>query len=135
VSKRILVIDDDEAIRKLFVLTLEDTLCQVDTAKSGEQGIELEQKTRYDLVFLDLKMPGLNGVETLRRLWEIDPGVPIYIITAFHKEFLDELGSAAEDGISFEILHKPFGADEINLLVRSVLEGSVGFQQQEECHI
>ena len=128
-DNRILVIDDDEAIRKLFVLTLEDTPYQVDTAKSGEQGIELEQKTRYDLVFLDLKMPGLNGVETLRRLWEIDPGVPIYIITAFHKEFLDELGSAAEDGISFEILHKPFGADEINLLVRSVLEGSVGFQQ------
>ncbi len=128
-SKRILVIDDEETIRKLFVATLEDTPYEVDTASSGEQGIELEQKTRYDLVFLDLKMPGLNGVETLRRLWELDPGVPIYIITAFHKEFFDQLGSAAEDGISFEILHKPFGADEINLLVRSVLEGSVGFQQ------
>jgi len=128
-SKRILVIDDEETIRKLFVAALKDTSYEVDTANSGEQGIGLEQKTRYDLVFLDLKMPGLNGVETLRRLWELDPGVPVYIITAFHKEFLDELGSAAEDGISFEILHKPFGVDEINLLVRSVLEGSVGFQQ------
>jgi len=128
-SKRILVIDDEETIRKLFVEVLKDTPYQVDTASSGEQGIELEQKTRYDLVFLDLKMPGLNGVETLRRLWELDPGVPVYIITAFHKEFLDQLGSAAEDGISFEILHKPFGANEINLIVRSVLEGPVGFQQ------
>jgi len=121
-SKRILVIDDEETIRKLFVEVLKDTPYQVDTASSGEQGIELEQKTRYDLVFLDLKMPGLNGVETLRRLWELDPGVPVYIITAFHKEFLDQLGSAAEDGISFEILHKPFGANEINLIVRSVLD-------------
>ncbi len=128
-SKRILVIDDEETIRKLFVEALKDTPYEVDTASSGEQGIGLEQKTRYDLVFLDLKMPGLNGVETLRRLWELDPGVSVYITTAFHKEFLDQLGSAAEDGISFEILHKPFGADEINLLVRSVLEGSVGFQQ------
>jgi DNA-binding response OmpR family regulator len=128
-NNRILVIDDDEAIRKLFVLTLEDMPYQVDTAKSAEQGIELEQETRYSLIFLDLKMPGLNGVETLRRLRQIDPGVPIYIVTAFHKEFLDELGSAAEEGISFEIVHKPVGTDEIQLLVRSVLEGPVGFQQ------
>jgi DNA-binding response OmpR family regulator len=128
-NNRILVIDDDEAIRKLFVLTLEDMPYQVDTAKSGEQGIELEQKTKYGLIFLDLRMPGLNGVETLRRLRQIDPGVPIYIVTAFHKEFLDELGTAAEEGISFDIVHKPVGADEIQLLVRSVLEGPVGFQQ------
>ena len=125
--KRILVIDDDEAIRKLFLLTLEDLPYQIDTAKSGEQGIELEQELKYDLIFLDLKMPGLNGVETLRRLREIDPGVSIYIITAFHKEFLDQLGTAAEDGLSFEILHKPIGADEINLLVTSVLNEPVGF--------
>lgn len=121
-SKRILVIDDEETIRKLFVVALKDMPYEVDTANSGEQGIELEQKTKCDLIFLDLKMPGLNGVETLRRLWELDPGVPIYIITAFHKEFLDELGSAAEDGISFKTLYKPFGADEIKLIVRTVLD-------------
>ena len=127
-SKHILVIDDDKAVRKSFVLALEDTPYPVETAESGEQGIQKAQNTTYDLVFLDLRMPGLNGVETLRRLREIDPGVPIYIVTAFHKEFLDQLGSAAEDGLSFEILHKPAGADQINLLVRSVLEGPVGFQ-------
>jgi len=128
-SKCILVIDDDEAVRKSFTLALEDTPYSLETAESGEQGIDLEQKTKYDLIFLDLRMPGLNGVETLRRLRELDPGVPIYIVTAFHKEFLDQLGTAAEDGISFEILHKPVGADEIELLARSVLEGPVGFEQ------
>ena len=128
-SKHILVIDDDEAVRKSFVLALEDTQYQVETAESGEQGIQKAQNTTYDLAFLDLRMPGLNGVETLRRLREIDPGVPIYIITTFHKEFLDQLGTAAEDGLSFEILHKPIGADQVNLLVRSVLEGPVGFGQ------
>lgn len=128
-SKHILVIDDDEAVRKSFTLALEDAPYTLETAKSGEQGIDLEQKIKYNLIFLDLKMPGLNGVETLRRLRELDPSVPIYIITAFHKEFLNQLGAAAEDGLSFEVLHKPIGADEINLLVRSVLEGPVGFQQ------
>ena len=126
-SKRILVIDDDEAVRKSFILALEDNGYQIDTVESGEKGIDKAQNTSFDLILLDLKMPGLNGVETQRRLRELDPGVPIYIVTAFHKEFLDELGSAAEDGISFDLLHKPIGADEINLLARSVLEGPVGF--------
>ena len=128
-SKQILVIDDDEAVRKSFTLALEDTGYQIDTVESGERGIEKVQTGRYDLIFLDLKMPGLNGVETLRRLRELDPGVPIYIVTAFHKEFLDQLGTAAEDGLSFELLHKPIGADEIDLLARSVLEGPVVIQQ------
>ena len=43
---------------------------------------------KYDLVFLDLKMPGLNGVETLRELRQMDQDLPIYIVTAFHEEFL-----------------------------------------------
>ena len=128
-TKRILVIDDDEAVRKSFILALEDTRYRVDTVESGEKGIEQVLDSPTDLILLDLKMPGMNGVETLRKLREIDPGVPIYIITAFHKEFLDQLGGAAQDGLSFELLHKPIGADEINLLARSVLEGPVGFAQ------
>jgi len=126
--KQILVIDDDEAVRKSFMLAFEDAGYAVDTAESGEKGTEKVQDNKVDLIFLDLKMPGLNGVETLRRLRELDKDVPIYIVTAFHKEFLDELGTAAEDGLSFEIISQPIGADKINLLARSVLEGPVEFQ-------
>lgn len=126
-KKRILVIDDEESIRKSFVLALEDTAFQVDTAESGEKGIALEQKSKYDLIFLDLKMPGLNGAETLRKLRKIDKDVPVYIVTAFYKEFLEELKSAEEDGIDFEVLKKPIGGDEIVLIVTGVLEGPVGY--------
>lgn len=122
-SKRILVIDDEEAVRKSFILALEDTDYQVETAESGEKGFERIQTNKYDLVFLDLKMPGMNGVETLRKLRKVDESVPVYIVTAFHKEFFDQLKGAAEDGIDFEIVKKPLSNDRIVLITRGILEG------------
>ncbi len=66
-GKHILVIDDDEAIRGSFQLALEDTDYNVDTSESAKEGIEKVQSKKYDLIFLDLKMPGRSGIETLRR--------------------------------------------------------------------
>ena len=126
-NKRILVIDDDESIRKSFILALEDTDYQVDIAESGEKGIEMEHKDKYDLIFLDLKMPGLNGVETLRELRKMDMDVPVYIVTAFHKEFFEGLKSAGEDGIDFEVVKKPIGGDDIVLVAKSALEGATAY--------
>jgi DNA-binding response OmpR family regulator len=54
-SKRILVVDDEEATRKWFMLALEETNYQVDTAESGTKGIELQKKYCYNLIFLVLK--------------------------------------------------------------------------------
>ncbi len=122
-SKRILAIDDDEVIRKSFTLALEDTGYEVDTAESGEKGIEMQQKAGYDLIFLDLKMPGLDGVETLKGLRKIDESVPIYVITAFHKEFTDRLKALIEEGIAFDLIEKPIGRDRIVFVTRCILEG------------
>lgn len=122
-TKRILVIDDDLAIRKAFILALDDMPYQVDTAESGEIGVEMTEKEKYDLVFLDLKMPGINGVETLREIRKTAKDVPVYIVTAFHKEFFDKLKEAAEGGIDFELLSKPIGIEQIALVTRGVLEG------------
>ena len=119
-SKRILVIDDDEAVRKSFILALEETSYQVEAVESGEKGIEKLGDTSYDLVFLDLKMPGLNGVQTLRKLRQMDTGVPVYIVTAFHKEFFKDLKLLSEEGIAFDLLRKPIGSDEIVQLTESI---------------
>lgn len=126
-SKRILVVDDDEAIRKSFLLALEDTGYLVDAAESGELALEMTEKTAYDLIFLDIKMPGLNGVETLRRLREAGLTAPIYFVTAFHKEFLKELDGAKDDGIKFQLLQKPIGNQEIVAITKSVLESPVAY--------
>ena len=124
-GKRILVIDDEEAIRKAFVLALEDTAYQVDTAESGGKGIEMEKEANYDLIFLDLKMPGMNGVETLGELRKMDKDVPIYIITAFYEEYFVELKGVEKDGIDFEVLQKPFNSDQIILTTDSILKGPI----------
>ncbi|MBT3381242.1 MAG: response regulator, partial [Lentisphaerae bacterium] len=89
--RRVLVIDDDLAVRKSFELALEDTDLHLETAESGLKGLALLRETPYDLVILDLKMPEINGVETLGRIRKINTGVLVYILTAFHREFLDPL--------------------------------------------
>ena len=121
-SRRVLVIDDDDAVRKSFRLALEDTDHEVKTADSGEEGLDEMRANKYDLVYLDLKMPGLDGMATLHELRGIDPDVPVYIATAFHAEFLDQLRNASEDGLRFEVLEKPIDADQIVSLTQNTLE-------------
>ena len=121
--KRILVIDDDEAVRKVFLLALEETDFQVDTAPSGQKGVEIAEEQKYDLIYLDLKMPGMNGVETLRKLRAIDPDVPVYIITAFYGEFLEELNQAKREGLAFEIMKKPLTMEQLVTLTKGILQG------------
>jgi len=125
-SKRILVIDDDEGIRKLFIRALEDTPYRVDTAESGTSGVELKKETEYDLIFLDLNMPDKNGIEVLRAIRMTDKEVPIYIITAFYKAYLRELTDIFyyEKGLKFEVLHKPITINKICLIAMETLEGS-----------
>lgn len=123
-SKKILVIDDEESIRKSFLLSLEDTACHVETAASGEEGIEKFKKNKPALIFLDLKMPGLNGVETLREIRKLDRDVPVYIVTAFLREFLDLLDAVVKEGLRFEVMNKPLGAEQIVKVVQSAFERS-----------
>ena len=122
-NKQILVIDDDAAIRKSFHLALEDTAFKVDSAESGEKGIEMERQVSYDLIFLDLKMPGLNGVETLRKIRENNQEVPVYIITAFHDEYFADLKKIQADRIHFELLAKPLDSGQIVAITQAVLGG------------
>lgn len=117
----ILVIDDDSAVRKAFKLALEDTTYEVDEAESGEEGIKKLTNKEYRLVFLDLKMPGISGIETLRKLRQFNHTIPVYIVTAFHKEFLSDLQNLRQEGIRFELLRKPLGANDILMLVNSIL--------------
>ena len=122
-AKRILIIDDEESVRKSFILALEDADYEVDTAASGEEGVRSVKKVRPNLIFLDLKMPGMNGVDTLGEIRKIDRDVPVYIVTAFLKEFLDLLNAAVKRGIKFEVLNKPIESQQIRAIVKAALEG------------
>lgn len=119
--EQILVIDDDLVIRKSFMLALEDANYNVDVAESGEAGLEKMSTTDYNLIFLDLKMPGINGVETLMILRNKGYKMPVYIVTAFHKEFFEELKTAMNKGMEFELLRKPIGNKQIVILTKCIL--------------
>ncbi|MBS4049653.1 MAG: response regulator [Methylomonas sp.] len=109
----ILVIDDDPAVRGAFKLILEEDGYSVREAENGLQGLKMVEQARPDLIFLDLRMPGIDGVETLRRLKALDPELNIYIVTAFAAEFMEQLKSAHEEGLQFELASKPLSASQI----------------------
>jgi CheY-like chemotaxis protein len=121
-SKRILVVDDDEDVRKAFMLALESEGYLVETVDSGEKAIESVKQTKIDLIFIDLNMPGIGGVTTVREIRKLEPHVPIYIVTAYHQRFFEDLKKAVNEGISFELLAKPMTRDHIYL----VTKGAVG---------
>ena len=121
-KKNILVIDDEEAVRRSFELALEDCPYTVTTVDRGKKGIEAIKNKPYDLVFLDLKMPEMNGVETLQGIREQNLEVPVYIVTAFYKEFLSELEAVRQAGLVFQLLRKPLGNVEIQAVVEGVLD-------------
>lgn len=122
--KRILIIDDDDTFRKLFFRALEDTPYQIDMAESGERGLELFNECEYDLIFLDLYMPGINGIEVLREIRKTEKETPVFIISAFHKDYLEALSDLSQEGLKFEIVHKSITIDHISLIAKSALEDS-----------
>ena len=122
-TQSILVIDDDPAIRKSFSLTLSDHGFHVDLAESGIIGLNKLQAGSYYLILLDLKMPEMDGIQTLRKIRKLNPDIPVYIITAFHEEFLFQLNQLDQENIAYELLKKPIGQNKLVLLAKSVIHG------------
>jgi CheY-like chemotaxis protein len=120
--KRILVIDDEEGVRDSFELAL-DTDYEVETASNGEEGLERARAERPDLVFLDLRMPGISGVETLRELHQLYADINVCIVTGFYEEYMRELIGISDEGMRFQVAKKPIGRNEIQLIAASQLEG------------
>ncbi|TRW94903.1 response regulator [Candidatus Methylobacter oryzae] len=116
---KILVIDDDPAVRSAFRLILEDNCFSVREAENGEQGLEMARTERPDLIFLDLRMPGIDGVETLRRLKTIDETLNIYIVTAFANEYMEQLKSIHDEGFQFELASKPLSSLQIRNIAQT----------------
>jgi CheY-like chemotaxis protein len=122
--KRVLVIDDDDAVRSAFRLSLDDVGADVVTADSGESGLKVAKADGVDLVFLDLKMPHMDGVDTLKQLRAAGCHAPIFIVTGFAEEFMARLRSAADQGLDFEVMRKPLERNDIRSVVTAVLGGA-----------
>ena len=114
----ILVVDDEEIIRLLFKETLEELGHRVIAVESGFEGLELVKKQDFDLVFLDLKMPGMVGDELFGRIKDIKPGLPVTIITGYPDSGM--MARALDQG-PFGVMNKPFSQSDIIAAVNTFL--------------
>ncbi len=120
---RILVVDDDRAVREALRRALTLGGYEVQTAEDGSQGIEQVVQGLPDAVVLDVGMPGIDGLEVCRRLRLLENRVPILILTARDavSDRIDGLDAGADD-----YLVKPFDVEELKARLRALLRRSGG---------
>ncbi len=94
--KRVLVVDDEANIRELYKEELEDMGYEVTTVIDGTQALTALDAAKFDLVTLDMRMPDMDGIETLRKMKEKDSALPIIICTAY-EEYKHDFGSWCSD--------------------------------------
>jgi len=94
--KKIMVVDDEENIRFLYKEELEDEGFVVELAQNGEEALEKFPLFKPDLITLDIKMPGIGGIETLKRIREMERGLPIILCSAY-SEYKQDFTTWASD--------------------------------------
>ncbi len=119
VKNRILVVDDDESIRDSMKEWLGSRGYEVHTAADGYQAIERVKEEDWDLLLVDLKMPGIDGLEVLKTVNKIRKGLPVIIITAFAT--IDTAVVAMKEGAADYIL-KPFDPEELLIVIGKLIE-------------
>ena len=117
--ERILVVDDDQSLREFLTITLGRDGFEVVAAASGPEALKAMAEAPADLALVDLKMPGMDGLEVLRRLKELSETVAVVIVTAFATT--ETAIQAMKEG-AYDYLIKPFKVDELKLVVRKALE-------------
>ena len=117
--RRVLVVDDDESLRRVTQVQLEQAGYDTKAVANGVEAVALLQKSPQDLVISDLKMPGMSGLDLLRRIRSEYPDTVVVMITAFGA--VDTAVEAMKAG-AYDYITKPVRADELELVVRRSLE-------------
>jgi excisionase family DNA binding protein len=113
--KQILVVDDDPNIGRQFKRVLQQERCTVDIASQGSEALERVKEQVYDLIFLDLVLPDMDGAQTFARIRKIDPDAHVVLMTGYPDS---ELVSKAMRYGAISLLIKPIPSSEIRRLVR-----------------
>lgn len=115
----ILVVDDEEVIRAGCRQILSKIDCQVQEAQDGETALRMIAQEKFDVLILDLKMPGISGIEVLTAVRRVSPETAIIVITGYAT--VDSAVEAMKAGAA-DFLPKPFTPDTLRIIVRRVLE-------------
>ena len=113
-----LVVDDDESIRQFFAAALENSDWKCITVDSGASALEQLETHRFNAIFLDLVMPGLNGAETFRQIRRMEPAANVVIITGYPNSDLME--EALQVG-PFAVMKKPFTLEDLGIVLMNAV--------------
>ena len=118
-KSRVLVVDDERGIREGCRRVLLAEGYEVETAEDGERGLEAIAPCAFDLILVDVKMPGMGGIQLVRRSQEIDPSIVAIMITGYAT--IETAIEATRSG-AYDFVPKPFTPDELTAKVRKGLE-------------
>lgn len=126
---RVLLIDDHPIVRfgLSALLNLQEDIETVGTAESGKMALEMLQTLGVDVVLVDLRMPDMNGIETLKKLGEVAANVRPIVLSSF--EYDEEIYSAIKAGAQ-GFIHKQAPAEEILTAIRTVFRGKQAFPRR-----
>src|SRR5213595_2138835 len=115
----VLVIDDEEEIRESIEMLLTSEGLTVDTASNGEDGLKKIEENLYDVVLLDLMLPGKSGMEVQKDIKRVDPTLPVVIITAIGA--LETAVTAIKEG-SYDYVTKPWNNEKLVVIVTNAIK-------------
>jgi CheY-like chemotaxis protein len=113
---KILVVDDEENIRLLFKEELEEEGYEVEVASNGYDALEKLKKSRFDVVIMDIKMPGMDGIQALNEIKNANKDQPVILCSAYG-EFKQDFSSWASDGY----IVKSADTGELKQTIRNIL--------------
>ena len=116
--KRVLIIDDEPSVRRLIGHHLEKENYKIYAAENGEKGLSLIEEKSPHLVLLDVKLPGIGGIDVLQNIKEANPKLPVIMITAYGtvKMAVETMRMGA-----YDFLVKPINPDELKITVRNAI--------------
>jgi DNA-binding NtrC family response regulator len=118
-TPKLLVVDDEKIVRESLFNWFEDEGYSVDTAEDATDALKKFDRGKYDLILLDMKMPGMSGIELLQKIKEIDNDCIVILITAFAS--VPTAIKALKEG-AFDYVTKPVDPDELSNLVKNAIE-------------
>ena len=118
-SRRVLIVDDEKGVREALKQVLEFEQLEVRTCTSGHEALKQYPEYHPQLVFLDVKMQGIDGIETLKRLRELDPRAQVVMISGHGT--IQTAVEATQHG-AYDFLEKPLDTDRILLTLRNALQ-------------
>ncbi|HSB07477.1 MAG TPA: response regulator [Thermodesulfobacteriota bacterium] len=125
---KILIIDDERPIRETLEMFLREKGYEVLTSENGERGLEAVQRERPNIVILDIRLPGMNGLEVLRRIKEKQDDIHVIMITAYHD--METTDQAMKLG-AYKYIHKPLDVDEFEIAIEKVVSNLFQEMRQE----